>query len=77
MPGYLLPYGARRYVLTLVSAVLFVAYLAVLNRFYDGDGFTHLMRVAYANLMLLIMFHKAATYLFTQVSRPLHYSLGP
>eukprot|EP00198_Chlamydomonas_reinhardtii_P003824 XP_001693160.1 glycosyl transferase [Chlamydomonas reinhardtii] len=60
------PWRITRYVLTLVSAVLFVAYLAVLNRFYDGDGFTHLMRVAYANLMLLIMFHKAATYLFTQ-----------
>ncbi|KAG2442264.1 hypothetical protein HXX76_002351 [Chlamydomonas incerta] len=60
------PWRITRYVLTLVSAVLFVAYLAVLNRFYEGDGFTHLMRVAYANLMLIIMFHKAATYLFTQ-----------
>lgn len=55
--------------MTLTAVVLFVVYLAALNRFYEGNGFAHLLRVGYANLMILIMLHKAATFMFTQVGR--------
>ncbi|GIL51750.1 hypothetical protein Vafri_7680 [Volvox africanus] len=55
-----------RYVMTLTGMVLFVVYMVVLTRFYTGNGLTHLMQVGYANFVILIMLHRAATYLFTQ-----------
>ncbi|GIL92522.1 hypothetical protein Vretifemale_20040, partial [Volvox reticuliferus] len=55
-----------RYVMTLTGMVLFVVYMVVLTRFYSGNGLTHLMQVGYANFVILVMVHRAATYLFTQ-----------
>ncbi|KXZ43170.1 hypothetical protein GPECTOR_99g805 [Gonium pectorale] len=55
-----------RYLVTLTCFVVFLVYVAVLSRFYTGNGFKHLLQVAYANLVVLILVHKAATHMFTQ-----------
>ena len=46
--------------------LLIVAYLAVLTRFYSGDGFSNLMRILYANVCLIMAAHHACVHLATR-----------
>lgn len=53
----------------LAGTGLFVAYMAVLSRFYSGSGIINLLLILYANLNLLLAAHRAAVHLATRSPR--------
>ncbi len=52
------PYRIYRYTLTLLAFIFLIVWLAVVSRWYDGNGFTTLCVILYANFQLLIAYHK-------------------
>jgi hypothetical protein len=51
-------YRIYRYLMTIVMIMFLIVWLAVASRWYDGNGFTTISIILWANFQLLCAFHK-------------------
>lgn len=52
------PYRIYRYIMTVSMFIFLVLWLALASRWYDGNGFTSILVILWANFQLLVAFHK-------------------
>ncbi|KAG2500666.1 hypothetical protein HYH03_001432 [Edaphochlamys debaryana] len=60
------PYRIYRYIMTTCMIVFLILWLALVSRWYEGNGFTTLCVILWANFQLLVAFHRFVTVAYSQ-----------
>lgn len=60
------PYRIYRYMLAAALVIFLIVWLGVLPRWYEGNGWTTLVIILYANFNLLLAYHKFVSVTFSQ-----------
>ncbi|GLI62082.1 hypothetical protein VaNZ11_004642 [Volvox africanus] len=60
------PYRIYRYMVTICMVIFLIHWLALVSRWYDGNGFNTLCIILYANFQLLVAYHKFVTVALSQ-----------